>query len=189
MGGGTARVLTYSRTTNRCLCNGGRCGGENVFIPGNVSYSTCTCGRTIHQRIQGRFNVKDGRVLVNRVNAVCGVGGRIFLARVFTRVLGTTPGSRLLLTNRETSSKPILRGTGRLKVRGGVVFAKRHDSISQLLRNFSVVVFPSLCRKLPISLVRTRTTGLPYLVSATIAGRITFGGDATFVPLSRPTTG
>lgn len=130
----------------------------------------CGCGRRIEGICQGGVGTRRG-VMVNRIKGFVRRGGRRFLVSTFTDLVGRGSGCLLLLVDSNFLLRQVRGGTVRLKVRGGVLFLKGAVRIPRCVRTVSLFMLPSLRRKLPIILVRTRTRNLPYVMSGGISTR------------------
>lgn len=141
------------------------------MLGGKVRAGGCLFSSSIQDVAHGRLNMGRGRVLLKRVKGFVRRGGRAFLVSVFSRIREAGPRFGLLLVDSKVLVPAVGSGIRSLRLSSTIIFLKGAVGIRGCLDTVSLFLLPSLRRKLPLMLIRTRTSKLAYIISSAITER------------------
>lgn len=115
------------------------------------------------------LGLADENLVIGHVGNFVYAKNHLFLLEIFAEVLKQNPSARLLLAGDGELRSEIEQKIEELDIKEQVRLLGLRNDIADLLQAMDVYLFPSVYEGLPIALVEAQASGLPCVISDTIA--------------------
>ena len=127
-------------------------------------------------------------LVIGNIGRFCAQKNQLFLIDIFSSITMSLPNALLILVGEGGDKELLLNKVDRLGLKDNVLFLEPRTDIQDLLQAIDIVIAPSLCEGLSLSLLEAQASGVPVFTSSSVSRECRMSDYIYFYDLSMPSS-
>lgn len=158
--------------------------GNYIVLPNAIDVDKFKYNPQTRHIIRDEFGIKNHEFVVGHIGKFMDAKNHEFLIKVFAIYHSKHPQSKLLLVGDGEWRPRIESWVAESGCAEAIILAGLRSDIPAIVQAFDVFVFPSIYEGLPLTVLEAQSSGLPCLISSSVAQTVNVGCDVVMRDLS-----